>query len=173
MDSRKQTINKEGKATTKNLIIAGITLLLAVAFFMTAGNEKKDQDNLSVVADLVISKNEMTETIKFYPIKIGKTNMEILALKASDGTIRTAFNTCQVCNGSPYAYYKQEGDSIVCQNCGNQFSLDMIEQVRGGCNPIPIGKEDKTEDENNITLSGDYILKNKDLFSEDWKTEYR
>jgi uncharacterized membrane protein len=97
--------------------------------------------------------------------------MEIMAVKASDGTIRTAFNTCQVCNGSPRAYYKQEGDVVVCQNCGNRFSMDMIEQQRGGCNPVPIMKGDKTENNDTITISKDFIAQNKALFTEDWKTQ--
>jgi len=92
----------------------------------------------------------------------------VMAVKASDGTIRTAFNTCQVCNGSPKAYYKQEGDVVVCQNCGNRFSMDMIEEQRGGCNPVPI--DEKTENDETITISKDFITQNKGLFTENWKT---
>lgn len=77
----------------------------------------------------------------------------------------------QVCNGSPRAYYKQEGNVFVCQNCGNKFSFDMIEQQRGGCNPIPIMKEDKTDDGTNLIISKDFIEQNKSLFTENWKTK--
>jgi uncharacterized membrane protein len=73
--------------------------------------------------------------------------MEVLAVKAPDGTIRTAFNTCQVCFGSGRGYYKQEGKTLVCQNCGNRFSLDDVEKVRGGCNPVPILENEKQEDD--------------------------
>ena len=45
--------------------------------------------------------------------------MEIVAVKALDGSIRTAFNTCQVCYNSGRGYYQQEGNELVCQNCGN------------------------------------------------------
>ncbi|HHW21876.1 MAG TPA: DUF2318 domain-containing protein [Clostridiaceae bacterium] len=119
--------------------------------------------------DIVITKSEITETVKFFPVKIGKITMEVMAVKASDGTIRTAFNTCQVCNGSPRAYFKQEGDSVICQNCGNIFSLDMIEVRRGGCNPVPIAKDDKVEDEDTITISRELLEQNKDLFPVNWK----
>jgi uncharacterized membrane protein len=95
--------------------------------------------------------------------------MEVMAVQASDGTIRTAFNTCQVCNGSPRAYFKQEGKSVVCQNCGNVFSLDMIEVQRGGCNPVPIKKDDKVEDGDTITISGEFLEQYKDLFPSNWK----
>jgi uncharacterized membrane protein len=118
----------------------------------------------------VIPKSEISQTAKFYPYKVGKTAMEVIALKASDGTIRTALNTCQVCNGSPKAYYEQQGDVLVCQNCGNQFKADMVEKERGGCNPVPIMKENKTEDENNITISKAFLEANIDLFKV-WKKQ--
>jgi len=119
--------------------------------------------------DLVISKSEVTEKAKFYPYNADGTRMEILAVRAGDGSIRTAFNTCQVCNGSPRAYFKQQGEFLVCQNCGNSFSMDMVEQERGGCNPVPITKDEKTDDGTNIIISRDFLLQNKDLFPANWK----
>jgi len=118
--------------------------------------------------DLVIVKNEVSETVKFYPYKAGNTKMEVLAVKASDGTIRTAFNTCQVCFSSGRGYYKQEGDELVCQNCGNRFRIDQVEKVRGGCNPGPILKENKTEDETAIVISKDFLEEYKVIF-ENWR----
>jgi len=75
-----------------------------------------------------------------------------------------------VCNGSPRAYFKQQGEFLVCQNCGNSFSMDMVEQERGGCNPVPITKDEKTDDGTNIIISRDFLLQNKDLFPANWKT---
>ncbi len=150
------------------IIVAIIVVLAGILIFKFAVN---DSQNRAVAADIVIPKSQITDKVTFYPVKAGKTNMEVLAVKASDGTIRTAFNTCQVCNGSPKAYYKQEGDAIVCQNCENVFSMDMIEQQRGGCNPIPIYRENKNEDAENITITKEFIENNKGLFTANWKTE--
>ncbi len=118
--------------------------------------------------DLVIPKSEVTKTARFYPYQAGKTKMEVLAVKAGDGSIRTAFNTCQVCFDSGRGYYKQEGDELVCQNCGNRFLLDHVERVRGGCNPVPILKENKTEDHEKIVIPQVFLEANKGLF-EDWR----
>ncbi len=145
-----------------------IVVLVGILIFKFTG---ENSQNRAVAADIVIPKSQITDKVTFYPVKAGKTNMEVLAVKASDGTIRTAFNTCQVCNGSPKAYYKQEGDAIVCQNCENVFSMDMIEQQRGGCNPIPIYRENKNEDAENITITKEFIENNKGLFTANWKTE--
>lgn len=153
-----------------NFIIFGV-IIVVLAGILTLKLVGNASQNTVAVADIVIPKSQITDKVTFYPVKAGKTNMEVLAVKASDGTIRTAFNTCQVCKGSPRAYYKKEGDVIVCQNCGNRFSMDMIEQQRGGCNPIPIYKENKKEDAENITITKDFIQNNKSLFTDNWKTE--
>ena len=166
---------KSPKKQKSSLFPILIFAVLAIAFIYVArggfglldGNDKSAASG----SDLVIPKSDITQTVKFFPVKAGKTKMEIMAVKASDGTIRTAFNTCQVCNGSPRAYYKQQGDVVVCQNCGNKFRMDMIEQQRGGCNPVPISKEDKTEDGTNIVIPWTYIEANSDLFTDNWKTQ--
>ena len=120
--------------------------------------------------ELKILKSEVSETAKFYPYKSGKTNMEVLAVKASDGTIRTAFNTCQVCYSSGRGYYKQQGNELICQNCGNRFKLDQIEKIKGGCNPVPIMKDSKTDDGTNIVVSQAFMEENKALFG-NWKKQ--
>lgn len=174
--------NKKADKSKKGIaIFAGIAavLLVAVVIFFIGNNkgENVSQNGSQIetvssnVTDLVIPKSDITETAKFYPLKVGSTNMEVLAVKASDGSVRTAFNTCQVCNGSPKAYYKQQGDVLVCQNCGNRFKMDMVEQQRGGCNPIPIMKDEKTDDGSNITIPKELIEKNKELFTSNWKTQ--
>jgi uncharacterized membrane protein len=91
-----------------------------------------------------------------------------MAVKASDGTIRTAFNTCQVCYSSGRGYYVQKGSVIVCQNCGNKFTADNIQVSKGGCNPVPIFKEDKVVTDTTITISKKYIDESKTIFK-NWK----
>jgi uncharacterized membrane protein len=118
--------------------------------------------------DLYIPAGEITQTATFYPMTIEGTEMEIFAVRAPDGTIRTAFNTCQVCYGSGRGYYKQEGNVFVCQNCGNRFRIGDIERTRGGCNPVPITAQYKTADEKGITVPHDFLLKAKAIFA-NWK----
>ncbi|QIB70746.1 DUF2318 domain-containing protein [Aminipila butyrica] len=120
---------------------------------------------------LTIQTADITETATFYPLKIDDTAMEVLAVKAADGTIRTAFNTCEVCYGSGRGYYKQEGDTLVCQNCGNRFSTDQVEVQSRGCNPWPIFDENKTTTDDTITISYDFLSESKTAF-ENWKQSY-
>lgn len=117
---------------------------------------------------ILIQKSEVSSTAKFYPYKLDDTNMEIIAVKATDGTIRTALNTCQVCYDSGRGYYVQQGDYLVCQNCGNKFHIDQIEKIKGGCNPVPILETDKKDMGTYVALSKDFIATQKQYFA-NWK----
>jgi uncharacterized membrane protein len=118
--------------------------------------------------ELSIPLAEISETAKFYPVTIDGTSMEIVAVKAPDGSVRTAFNTCQVCFDSGRGYYEQQGDALVCQNCGNRFPMDRVEIEAGGCNPWPIFAENKTVDSDSIKISYDFLKKSKEIFA-NWK----
>lgn len=122
----------------------------------------------NIVPGIEINKSEITNKAKFYPYEVDGTKMEILVLKAKDGTIRTAFNTCQVCYNSGKGYYVQEGNDLVCQNCGNKFSSNMVEKTKGGCNPVPIMDTNKIDDGNKIIIDKNFLDKNKDYFT-NWK----
>jgi hypothetical protein len=119
--------------------------------------------------DMQISKNEVTATAKFYPYNLDGVLIEVLALRAPDGTVRTAFNTCQVCYSSGRGYYVQQGDVLVCQNCRNRFKASQVELIKGGCNPVPITADLKKEDANTITIGKWLFTEAKPLFLR-WKT---
>ena len=82
--------------------------------------------------------------------------MEVMAVRDSSGNIRTAFNTCQVCYSSGRGYYQQEGNDLVCQNCGNSFTTDQVGLESGGCNPVPIMDNDRKITDTSITISYDF-----------------
>lgn len=58
-------------------------------------------------------------------------------LKSSDGVIRAAFDACDVCWRSNKGY-TQDGDVMVCNNCGRRFASVKVNEVKGGCNPAPL-----------------------------------
>lgn len=120
-------------------------------------------------AAIKIVKNQVNSNARFYPLNLDGVNMEVIAVKATDDTVRTALNTCQVCFDSGRGYYIQEGDYLVCQNCGNRFHIDQVEKIKGGCNPVPILEADKKDTGESITISTDYMLDQKPYFSR-WKT---
>lgn len=120
---------------------------------------------------LVIPTADITEDASFFAVEVDGTKMEVIAVKDSSGKIRTAYNTCQICYGSGRGYYKQSGRYLVCQNCGNRFSMDQVEVRAGGCNPWPIFDENKTVTEDAILISYDDLAKAQTIF-ENWKAAY-
>lgn len=156
------------KTHKKTFVLLSVIAIVIISFIIVKFGLSGADEAGAVSGDLRILKSEVSETVKFYPYKAGKTNMEVLAVKASDGTIRTAFNTCQICFASGRGYYKQQGDELICQNCGNRFQLDQIKKIKGGCNPVPIVKENKTEDDASIVISQAFMEENKWMF-ENWR----
>lgn len=163
------------KKKNKQLFITGglATLLVLVSSFivLTSGEkteEGRKQGTAQTEGNIVIAKEEITETASFYPYEINGVNLEVMAVKAEDGTIRTAFNTCQICYSSGRGYYKQEGNYIVCQNCGNAYTSNDVEVITGGCNPVPITKENKTETLDSITIDRELLEEYQSIFA-NWK----
>ena len=115
--------------------------------------------------DLVIQIADITENALFYPVDIEGTRLEVLAVRAPDGTIRTAFNTCQSCFRSGRANFVQDGALLVCQNCGQRFRLNQVEREAGGCNPVPIFPADKKVTASTITISKDFLKQAKAIFA--------
>ena len=152
---------KKGKNRFLIVMTAGFVLLGVLLVYK--GLSENDLESVSA-KELIIPKSEVGETVKFYPYKVGDTYMEVMAVKAKDGTIRTALNTCQICYDSGRGYYEQQGDELVCFNCGNRFKIEDLEQIRGGCNPIPILKEYKQEDDENIIISEEFLAENAEYF---------
>ena len=66
--------------------------------------------------------------------------IKYFVLKSSDGVIRAAFDACDVCWPSGKGYY-QEGDYMVCRNCGKRFVSVKVNEIKGGCNPAPLERQ--------------------------------
>ncbi|MDR2357693.1 MAG: DUF2318 domain-containing protein [Oscillospiraceae bacterium] len=146
-----------------------IAVAVAVLEFLALRGGGDDGPAAVKNTDIVIPVADISEKAGFYPAEIDGTSLEVIAVKAPDGTIRTAFNTCQVCYGSGRGYYKQDGDALVCQNCGNRFKMSQVEIESGGCNPWPIFDENKTVTDESITISYDLLRQATQIFA-NWKS---
>ncbi|MDR1399207.1 MAG: DUF2318 domain-containing protein [Treponema sp.] len=153
----------------KTFIVVGTLLVMSSAIGLAPAFGQSSQLNVVKPAiadrDLVIPIAELTGNVVFYPVDIDGTRLEVLAVKAPDGTIRTAFNTCQVCYGSGRGFYKQQGTVLVCQNCGNRFRMSQVEVRSGGCNPVPIFSQNKTVTDTIITISKEFLKEAKAIFA--------
>ncbi len=172
-------------SNTKNTILGVIAIaVIAIAVFTMTSNKGADDVSGSTPTaaqpktaaksvtdangDMVIPVAEVSENATFYSYDEAGTTMEVIAIKASDGSIRTAFNTCQVCFDSGKGYYVQQGDVLVCQNCGNEFTADQVEVTKGGCNPVPINDGDKTVTDTSIVIGKAFFEQSQNIFA-NWK----
>jgi uncharacterized membrane protein len=145
------------------MILTGLTVFVTgFGFAQDALNQRKP-----VIADrdLVIQIADITENALFFPVDIDGTRIEVLAVKAPDGTIRTAFNTCQVCYNSGRGYFEQVNTVLVCQNCGRRYRMNQVERQAGGCNPVPIFLANKTVTDSTIVIPLEYLKQARGIFA--------
>jgi len=145
----------------KKIYIGIGVLILAIALFFvfsrgssTGSITKEPSETIQEVDAIKIPVSEISNKAQFYDYN----GIEYFAVKADSGSIKTAFNACDVCYKSKKGY-KQVGEDMVCNNCGNHYAISGLgtKNLRGGgCWPgyLP-GK-----------VEGDYlVIKKTDLES--------
>jgi uncharacterized membrane protein len=70
----------------------------------------------------------------FYTFMAGDMPVEFFVVWTHDNVVRAAFNACDVCYRAKLGY-RQDGETVVCGNCGSRFPVERIGTVAGGCNP--------------------------------------
>ena len=143
-DAKKAAVLGTGNKKRIPLIVTVMALTLAVilagVFFFRRSGETP-----SVVA----SKDKVVYPVgtfedgkaRYYQLKAGDgLPINFFILKSSDGIVRAAFDACDVCWKAGLGYY-QQGDEMVCRNCGQRFASVKVNEVRGGCNPAPLNRE--------------------------------
>ena len=130
-------------------LILILILVLTVNGCSTKTKETKKQRNkyLTVKANednnIILDTSNITSTATFVNYDDDGINIQFILVRGTDNKVRIALNTCQVCNPSPKAYFVQEGEYLVCQNCGTKFHINKIGIEKGGCNPTPVEEKKK------------------------------
>ena len=155
MDNQPQSNRREQKraqfadgappqSKTKRWLLVLVIALAAVAAFVVLRG-RGDQPSATVVSnsgngDVRIPLAELSSTAKFYDYQAGSTKMRFFALKSSDGVYRAALDACDTCYHAKKGYH-QEGDDMVCNNCGLHFHSAQVNEVHGGCNPVGLPRQ--------------------------------
>ena len=101
--------------------------------FVASSGDKGGPSN-----DVRIPLSEVTDKAKFFDFKTSDNgSVRFFALKSSDGVYRVALNACDTCYHAKKGYH-QEGDDMICNNCGLKFPSAKINEVHGGCNPVSL-----------------------------------
>lgn len=155
--------------TGKNLILTTLLLLIAVTFSGCSSSTS----SAGISSGLITPTNGKLE-IAVAGISDGKahhfqvksedgTMVTFFVLKSADGVLRAAIDACDVCYRSGLGYY-QEGDNMVCKNCGQKFASNKINEIKGGCNPAPL---DRT------VVGNKLVIEMKDINLNSWYMNYR
>jgi uncharacterized membrane protein len=126
------------------LILIAIVLAAGAAFFVFRG--RGDQPSATVInnsasGDVRIPLAELSSTAKFYDYTLADNRkLRFFALKSSDGVYRAALDACDTCYHAKKGYH-QEGDDMVCNNCGLHFHSAQVNEVHGGCNPVGLPRQ--------------------------------
>lgn len=148
--------------------VALFLLLLAAALVLVGCSANSEKNGANDSAALTFSSAELTQEPTFVDWTQNGTAMQLIARKDEAGTVRLAFNTCQSCGGSPYAWFEYIGDNTLqCQNCGLKFPLDTVGTTKAaGCNPVTI--MDFSTDGDTVTVPQKVLAENAERFT-NWK----
>lgn len=148
--AKKAVITQSSRKSSLPLIviIVGVLVAGAGAYYFTqiAGNSTVTTAEATQTAAMSSSTQVAYPVADFengaahhYEYTANNMTIRYFILKSSDGVIRAAFDACDVCWPSGKGYY-QEGDEMVCRNCGRRFPSTKINEVKGGCNPAPLDR---------------------------------
>jgi FTR1 family protein len=72
--------------------------------------------------------------LHYYSADVSGTVIRFLVVRKSNGEYSTALDGCQICGWSGY---RQEGQNVICRNCGAAIYIPSIGES-GGCNPVVV-----------------------------------
>jgi uncharacterized membrane protein len=146
LESKKAVVLGSNKKSRVPLILAACAVLIIGAGVFVVLNQSGSQVTatqgpVEANAQLVTFPTAMFADGKarHFEHRNGRHTIRFFVLKSSDGIIRAAFDACDVCWPAGKGYY-QEGDYMVCRNCGRRFASVLVNEVKGGCNPAPLNR---------------------------------
>ena len=169
-NAKKEAVLGTGKKNRIPLIavVSGLMTIAVIGYFYLRGNTAG-----STLPSANVSPGKQATQVA-YPVSLfedGKArhfefqNGDILVkyfvIKSSDGIIRAAFDACDVCWRAGKGYF-QEGDHMVCRNCGRRFASVLVNEVKGGCNPAPLNR---SVSNGNVVINIQDILSGKSYFN--------
>jgi uncharacterized membrane protein len=140
-----QAISSGRKKATVVLVVVLIGVLAIGAYLLlspssdnpastgvatTAGSEP------AASRDITIPLSDLSNKAKFFDYKLSDNKpVRFFVVRSSDGQYRAAMDACDMCYHAKRGYH-QEGDDMVCNNCGLHFHSSQINEKHGGCNPV-------------------------------------
>jgi len=149
--SKKEAILKtetKSHSPLRTLLVVAVVVIGGLAFYLfQTGFDSKPQARTPAIQPEV-SATEVSFPLQAfadgqaqyfqYPTSNGVT-VRFFILRSSDGVVRAAYDACDVCWREGKGY-QQDGDFMVCRNCGQRFASAKVNEIKGGCNPAPLNR---------------------------------
>lgn len=144
------------------ILVTGTT---ALAFNLPFLNKSKFTTLTPKNGELTIPLKDINDgTAHYYKVKANDgIIVTFFTLKSGDGVIRAAIDACDVCYKAGKGYI-QDGDFMICENCGQRFASNRINVIKGGCNPAPLNREVKGDN---------LIIQMKDITANSWYCRFK
>lgn len=159
--------NQKRRINPIALIIGATAIAGAVALALFVTNTTAPQLNTPAVANVGDRQVSYPVSLfedgsaRHFDYKADGMTLRYFIIKSKEGVIRAAFDACDVCWPAGKGYY-QEGNHMVCRNCGRKFASELVNEVKGGCNPAPLNRHVQGD---RIVLKVEDILKGKSYFN--------
>jgi uncharacterized membrane protein len=138
--------NASGKKKTTVIVIAALIALVAIVLYVVRTGSKDNPSSTAVATsagpdatasrDITIPLSDLSDKAKFFDYKLSDNKpVRFFVIKSSDGQYRAAMDACDMCYHAKKGYH-QQGDDMVCNNCGLHFHSSQINEKHGGCNPV-------------------------------------
>lgn len=116
-------------------LLAVIAVAGTVAAFTLPGLGKVDKVK-ATGGEVSIPLSKVSDgKARFYKFADGGKEIAFFVVKSPDGSVKAAFDTCDVCYKEKKGY-TQDGSFMVCKACNRKFDTNRIgPHAVGGCNP--------------------------------------
>ncbi|MBI5443561.1 MAG: DUF2318 domain-containing protein [Deltaproteobacteria bacterium] len=150
--AKKAAVLGAEKESRLPLLAMSVTALLVVGGgFFFLGSKGADSQAVAALTPANASASEVSFPLKdfddgqarFFQLDGGSgVSIRYYAVKAPDGSLKTAYDACDACWASGKGY-KQAGAVMICQNCRRKFEIVKIGEIHGGCNPAALKSQVK------------------------------
>ena len=122
---------------------AAAFLCLAVILLFTAEFVYARTSTVPPAATALMSENGQVQVplsdlvdsnLHYYTADVNGTLLRFVVIRKGNGDYVAALDACQICGWSGY---RQQGQNVICRNCGAAIYVPSIGQA-GGCNPVAV-----------------------------------
>ncbi len=156
---RVEEAKKQKKMMMGVAIIAIVVIGMGMALTLNGSNDSQSPYSnpvsnppVTTQGEVMIPISDITPTAKYFKETIDGVEVKFFVVEGDDGVVHAAFDACDVCYREKKGY-TQDGNVMVCNNCGNQYATNGIGTKNtsgGGCWP---GYLETSIEDGNLVIS--------------------